>query len=43
MIWSHAVGGLEPGTAYLPTKHGDLVTQHQQFDVLGPVVAAELG
>jgi hypothetical protein len=32
-------GGLEPTAPYLPTKHRDLVAQHQKFDILGPVLA----
>ncbi len=28
---------------YLAAQHGHLVAQHEQFDVLGPTVAGELG
>jgi hypothetical protein len=37
------VGRVEPGTVYLPTEHRDLMAQHEEFDVLGAVVAGELG
>jgi hypothetical protein len=38
-----SVGGLELGSSYLSAEHRDLVAQDQQLDVLGAVVAGELG
>jgi hypothetical protein len=37
------VGGLDLGASDLPAEHRDLVAQDQEFDVLGAVVAGELG
>jgi hypothetical protein len=37
------VGGLQRRAVYLPAEHGDLVAQHEEFDVRGAVVAGELG
>jgi hypothetical protein len=37
------VGGLELGASDLSTKHRDLMTQNEDFDVLAAIVAGELG
>jgi hypothetical protein len=37
------VGRLDLGTVYLSAEHRDLVAQDQQFDVLGAVIAGQLG
>ena len=37
------VGGLQLRPVYLAAEHRDLVAQDEEFDVLGAVVAGELG
>jgi hypothetical protein len=37
------VGGLQLRPVYLAAEHRDLVAQHEESDVLGVVVAGELG
>jgi hypothetical protein len=40
---THPVGRYEVGAMYLPAQHRHLMPQNQEFDVLGPAVAGELG